>query len=227
MFSLWSAMGRETIPVSQDCTTAAATRGRLTTGEKTQHGRVSTAPSWQQRHTPWVYYWPAHGRQVSSLPKLNQCNAREGSWAVWVCPIIETKSFQNYLTQHLLCKLYLPGCPNQSTGSAIGLMHVHCREHVMEMRGKNNLTIWGERSWCKSWPEGGKRTEAIRVRWWGGAGEDRLQGTCNLESVHKVLRLVGKGKEAHHCSHLAQGNTTKGCGKEGTVKGKQQTGDSS
>ncbi|NXO53888.1 MRP1 protein, partial [Aramus guarauna] len=40
---LFSAMGRETIPVSQDCTTAAATRGRLTTGEKTQHGRVNTS----------------------------------------------------------------------------------------------------------------------------------------------------------------------------------------
>ncbi|NXJ90469.1 MRP1 protein, partial [Corythaixoides concolor] len=38
-----SAMGRETIPVNQDCTTAAATRGRLTKGEKTQHGRVNTS----------------------------------------------------------------------------------------------------------------------------------------------------------------------------------------
>ncbi|KFQ99756.1 Multidrug resistance-associated protein 1, partial [Nipponia nippon] len=38
-----SAMGRETIPVSQDCTTAAATKGRLTKGEKTQHGRVNTS----------------------------------------------------------------------------------------------------------------------------------------------------------------------------------------
>ncbi|KAM6197294.1 ATP-binding cassette sub-family C member 6 [Sarcoramphus papa] len=37
-----SAMGRETIPVSQDGTTAAATKGRLTKGEKTQHGRVNT-----------------------------------------------------------------------------------------------------------------------------------------------------------------------------------------
>ncbi|NWW84687.1 MRP6 protein, partial [Rhynochetos jubatus] len=35
------AMGRKTIPVSQDCTTAAATKGRLTEGEKTQHGRVN------------------------------------------------------------------------------------------------------------------------------------------------------------------------------------------
>ncbi|NXK44826.1 MRP6 protein, partial [Chauna torquata] len=38
-----SAMGRETIPVSQDCATAAATEGRLTKGEKTQHGRVNTS----------------------------------------------------------------------------------------------------------------------------------------------------------------------------------------
>ncbi|NXV90971.1 MRP1 protein, partial [Calonectris borealis] len=38
-----SAMGRETISVSQDCTTAAATKGRLTKGEKTQHGRVNTS----------------------------------------------------------------------------------------------------------------------------------------------------------------------------------------
>lgn len=45
-------MGREIIPVSQDCTTAAATKGRLTKGEKTQHGRVSTAPSVKTRtHT--------------------------------------------------------------------------------------------------------------------------------------------------------------------------------
>ncbi|NWR69627.1 MRP1 protein, partial [Centropus unirufus] len=36
-----SAMGRETAPLSQDCTTAAATKGRLTKGEKTQHGRVN------------------------------------------------------------------------------------------------------------------------------------------------------------------------------------------
>lgn len=32
-------MGRETTPGSQDCTTAAATKGRLTKGEKSQHGR--------------------------------------------------------------------------------------------------------------------------------------------------------------------------------------------
>ncbi|NXI55720.1 MRP6 protein, partial [Chloroceryle aenea] len=38
-----SAMGRETTPVSQDCTTAAATEGRLTKGEKIQHGRVNTS----------------------------------------------------------------------------------------------------------------------------------------------------------------------------------------
>ncbi|XP_075575360.1 ATP-binding cassette sub-family C member 6 isoform X3 [Pelecanus crispus] len=38
-----SAMGRETIPVSQDCTTAAATKGILTKGERTQHGRVNTS----------------------------------------------------------------------------------------------------------------------------------------------------------------------------------------
>ncbi|XP_017668902.1 PREDICTED: multidrug resistance-associated protein 6-like isoform X1 [Lepidothrix coronata] len=37
-----SAVRRETIPVSQDCTSAAATKGRLTKGEKTQHGRVNT-----------------------------------------------------------------------------------------------------------------------------------------------------------------------------------------
>ncbi|XP_062491095.1 multidrug resistance-associated protein 1 isoform X2 [Pezoporus occidentalis] len=34
-----SAMGRETAPGSQDSTTAAATKGRLTKDEKTQHGR--------------------------------------------------------------------------------------------------------------------------------------------------------------------------------------------
>ncbi|XP_030339202.1 multidrug resistance-associated protein 1-like isoform X2 [Strigops habroptila] len=34
-----SAMGRETTPGSQDCTTAADAKGRLTKGEKTQHGR--------------------------------------------------------------------------------------------------------------------------------------------------------------------------------------------
>ncbi|XP_010022988.1 PREDICTED: multidrug resistance-associated protein 6 [Nestor notabilis] len=38
-----SAMGRETTPGSQDCTTAAATKGRLTKGEKSQHGRVHTS----------------------------------------------------------------------------------------------------------------------------------------------------------------------------------------
>ncbi|XP_009946457.1 PREDICTED: multidrug resistance-associated protein 6, partial [Leptosomus discolor] len=38
-----SAMGRETVPVSQVCTTAAATKGRLTKGEKTQRGRVNTS----------------------------------------------------------------------------------------------------------------------------------------------------------------------------------------
>ncbi|NXC16423.1 MRP6 protein, partial [Corythaeola cristata] len=38
-----STMGREAIPVNHDCTTAAATRGRLTKGEKTQHGRVNTS----------------------------------------------------------------------------------------------------------------------------------------------------------------------------------------
>jgi len=36
-------MGRETIPLSQDCTTAEVTEGRLTRGENTQQGRVSTA----------------------------------------------------------------------------------------------------------------------------------------------------------------------------------------
>lgn len=92
---------------------------------------------WRQRHIPWVYYWPTRGRQVSSLPKLNQCNSREVSWAVQVCPIIETKSFQHYFTQHLLCKLYLSGCPNPRTGPKIRVMHLHCREHIMEMRGEN------------------------------------------------------------------------------------------
>uniref|UniRef100_A0A8B9MRW9 ABC-type glutathione-S-conjugate transporter n=1 Tax=Accipiter nisus TaxID=211598 RepID=A0A8B9MRW9_9AVES len=38
-----SAMERETIPASQDSTTAAATKGRLMKGEKTQHGRVNTS----------------------------------------------------------------------------------------------------------------------------------------------------------------------------------------
>ncbi|XP_037243099.1 multidrug resistance-associated protein 1-like isoform X1 [Falco rusticolus] len=38
-----SAMGRDTITVSQDCTTAAASKGRLTEGERTQHGRVNTS----------------------------------------------------------------------------------------------------------------------------------------------------------------------------------------
>ncbi|XP_071617432.1 ATP-binding cassette sub-family C member 6-like isoform X1 [Heliangelus exortis] len=38
-----SAMERENIPVSQDSTTAAATKGRLTKGEKTQYGRVNTS----------------------------------------------------------------------------------------------------------------------------------------------------------------------------------------
>ncbi|NWI49203.1 MRP1 protein, partial [Calyptomena viridis] len=40
-----SAVGRETIPLSQDCTCAAETKRRITKGEKTQHGRVST----------WIY----------------------------------------------------------------------------------------------------------------------------------------------------------------------------
>uniref|UniRef100_A0A8B9IBK8 ABC-type glutathione-S-conjugate transporter n=1 Tax=Anser brachyrhynchus TaxID=132585 RepID=A0A8B9IBK8_9AVES len=38
-----SAMGRETTPASQDTTSAAATEGILTTGEKTHHGRVNTS----------------------------------------------------------------------------------------------------------------------------------------------------------------------------------------
>ncbi|XP_069666131.1 ATP-binding cassette sub-family C member 6 isoform X3 [Haliaeetus albicilla] len=38
-----SAMGRETIPASQDSTTAAATKGRLMKEEKTQHSRVNTS----------------------------------------------------------------------------------------------------------------------------------------------------------------------------------------
>jgi len=44
-------MGRETIAASQDCTAAAATKGRLTKGEKTLHGRVSTAPSCKGKDT--------------------------------------------------------------------------------------------------------------------------------------------------------------------------------
>uniref|UniRef100_A0A8C2TWN8 ABC-type glutathione-S-conjugate transporter n=1 Tax=Coturnix japonica TaxID=93934 RepID=A0A8C2TWN8_COTJA len=50
LFSLYSdnsvkspAMGRETIPISQGCTTAEVTEGRLTRGEKTQRGRVNTS----------------------------------------------------------------------------------------------------------------------------------------------------------------------------------------
>ncbi|XP_041893105.1 ATP-binding cassette sub-family C member 6-like isoform X2 [Corvus kubaryi] len=39
--SVKSAVGRETIAVSQDCTSAAATSGGLTKAETTQHGRVS------------------------------------------------------------------------------------------------------------------------------------------------------------------------------------------
>uniref|UniRef100_A0A803VJQ2 ABC-type glutathione-S-conjugate transporter n=1 Tax=Ficedula albicollis TaxID=59894 RepID=A0A803VJQ2_FICAL len=39
--SLKSAVRRETIPVSQDCTSAAATSGGLTKAERTQHSRVS------------------------------------------------------------------------------------------------------------------------------------------------------------------------------------------
>ncbi|XP_049647656.1 ATP-binding cassette sub-family C member 6 isoform X3 [Accipiter gentilis] len=38
-----SAMEMETIPASQDSTTAAATKGGLMKGEKTQHGRVNTS----------------------------------------------------------------------------------------------------------------------------------------------------------------------------------------
>uniref|UniRef100_A0A8C0VLC3 ABC-type glutathione-S-conjugate transporter n=1 Tax=Cyanistes caeruleus TaxID=156563 RepID=A0A8C0VLC3_CYACU len=39
-----SAVGRETCPMSQVCTSAAATSGELTKAETTQNGRVSTAP---------------------------------------------------------------------------------------------------------------------------------------------------------------------------------------
>ncbi|NWZ61539.1 MRP1 protein, partial [Acrocephalus arundinaceus] len=39
--SVKSAVGKETIPVSQDCSSAAATRGGLTKAETTLHGRVS------------------------------------------------------------------------------------------------------------------------------------------------------------------------------------------
>uniref|UniRef100_A0A8C4XUZ6 ABC-type glutathione-S-conjugate transporter n=1 Tax=Falco tinnunculus TaxID=100819 RepID=A0A8C4XUZ6_FALTI len=38
-------------PNDQDCTTAAASKGRLTEGERTQHGRVSTAPSHRGKDT--------------------------------------------------------------------------------------------------------------------------------------------------------------------------------
>ncbi|NXC38211.1 MRP1 protein, partial [Penelope pileata] len=38
-----SALGRKTIPASQDRTTAEATEGRLTRGETTKHGRVNTS----------------------------------------------------------------------------------------------------------------------------------------------------------------------------------------
>uniref|UniRef100_A0A8B9MRE3 ABC-type glutathione-S-conjugate transporter n=1 Tax=Accipiter nisus TaxID=211598 RepID=A0A8B9MRE3_9AVES len=38
-------------PNDQDSTTAAATKGRLMKGEKTQHGRVSTAPSYKGKDT--------------------------------------------------------------------------------------------------------------------------------------------------------------------------------
>ncbi|NXP47639.1 MRP6 protein, partial [Heliornis fulica] len=37
-----STVGRETVPVGRECTAAVATEGRVTTGEKAQHGRVST-----------------------------------------------------------------------------------------------------------------------------------------------------------------------------------------
>ncbi|NXI95905.1 MRP6 protein, partial [Psophia crepitans] len=40
---LFRATGRETIPISQDCTTAAAAGGRLTQGERTRHGRVNSS----------------------------------------------------------------------------------------------------------------------------------------------------------------------------------------
>ncbi|XP_010004291.1 PREDICTED: multidrug resistance-associated protein 6-like, partial [Chaetura pelagica] len=40
-----SATGKETIPLSQDCTTAAASKGRLTKEEHTQYGRINT----------WIY----------------------------------------------------------------------------------------------------------------------------------------------------------------------------
>lgn len=97
-----------------------------------------------------------HSRQVSSLPKLNQYNSREVSWAVQVCPIIETQSFQPYSTWPLLCKLYLPGCPDPSTGTKTGIMHIHCREHMMEMRGKC-FTLGSYFDLC-SLPEGNRLT---------------------------------------------------------------------
>uniref|UniRef100_A0A8C0BW99 ABC-type glutathione-S-conjugate transporter n=1 Tax=Buteo japonicus TaxID=224669 RepID=A0A8C0BW99_9AVES len=50
-----SALGRETIPASQDSTTAAATKGKLMKEEKTQHGRVRTAPSYKGTDTYHAY----------------------------------------------------------------------------------------------------------------------------------------------------------------------------
>lgn len=78
-------MGRETIPLSQDCTTAAATKGRLTKGEQTQHGRVSTAPSYKGKGTYCGFITDP------LVAGGSQCNTKEVSRAVQVCLIIETK----------------------------------------------------------------------------------------------------------------------------------------
>ncbi|KAM7039072.1 ATP-binding cassette sub-family C member 6 isoform 2-T2 [Acridotheres tristis] len=51
--SLKSAVKRETIPVSQDCTSAAATSGGLTKAERTQHGRQAMAFS----RGYWLSLW--------------------------------------------------------------------------------------------------------------------------------------------------------------------------
>ncbi|NWV99416.1 MRP1 protein, partial [Machaerirhynchus nigripectus] len=68
--SVKSAVGRETIPGSQDCTSAAATSGGLTKAETTQHGRVSTAPSCRDKDTLHRDI-TLMARHISSLPKLN------------------------------------------------------------------------------------------------------------------------------------------------------------
>lgn len=59
-------MGRKTTPVSQDSTTAAATKGRLTKDEKTQHGRVSKAPSYKGKDT-YHGFITDHSQQAGQL----------------------------------------------------------------------------------------------------------------------------------------------------------------